>query len=107
MKQKTFSLFLAVVFFTAFSFTACKGKDKENNTTTTTTPSTTAPEISTDDALQKGVTDATKDYPGVSATVSNGEVTLTGTIERDKLPNLMQSIQGLSPKKVNNNLIVK
>jgi hyperosmotically inducible periplasmic protein len=64
-------------------------------------------EVSPDAALENGLRDATKDYPGVTATVANGEVTLTGTIERDRLPNLMQSIHALNPKKVNNNLTVK
>lgn len=74
----------------------------------TLTPAPAAPvEISPDSALQTGVRDATKDFPGVSANVMNGEVTLTGTIERSKLPKLMQAINGLHPKKVNNNLTVK
>ena len=64
-------------------------------------------EVSPDAALETGVRDATKDYPGVTATVANGEITLTGTIERDRLPNLMQSINSLNPKKVNNNLTIK
>ncbi|MGN6401159.1 MAG: BON domain-containing protein [Flavisolibacter sp.] len=73
----------------------------------TVMPVNTTPDISSDATLETGVRDATKDYPGVTATVANGEVTLTGTIERDKLPKLMQAIQGLSPKKVNNNLTIK
>ena len=64
-------------------------------------------EISPDAALESGLRDATKDYPGVTATVANGEVTLTGTVERDRLPKLMQAIHALSPKKVNNNLTIK
>lgn len=68
----------------------------------------TAPvEIATDDQLTNGVKDATKDFPGVTATVNNGEVTLTGNIKRDRLPTLMQSIQALHPKKVNNNLTIE
>jgi osmotically-inducible protein OsmY len=68
----------------------------------------TAPvEISGDAALQTGVRDAVKDYPGVNATVSNGEVTLTGSIQRARLTNLMQSVQALNPRKVNNKLTIK
>ncbi len=63
--------------------------------------------ITNDDALIQGVTDATKDYPGVAAVVNNGEITLTGTIERSKLPNLMQSLNSLNPKKITNNLTIK
>ena|SRR6476661_22042 len=64
-------------------------------------------EVNTDSGLESGLRDATKDYPGVTATVNNGEVTLTGTIARSKLPKLMQSINALNPKKVNNNLTIK
>lgn len=94
--------------------TSCKSKNKDTTPTTTqtTTPdptvNTTAPvQISPDDALTKGVQDATKDYPGVSATVNNGEVTLAGTIKRDRLPKLMQAIHALNPKKVNNSLTIQ
>jgi osmotically-inducible protein OsmY len=64
-------------------------------------------EIAKDDQLSNGVKDATKDFPGVTATVNNGEVTLTGNIKRDRLPVLMQSIHALNPKKVNNNLTIE
>lgn len=91
--------------------TSCKNKKKDTTTQTTTldtTVNTTAPvQVSPDDALTKGLQDATKDYPGVTATVNNGEVTLTGTIKRDRLPKLMQSVNALNPKKVNNNLTLQ
>jgi osmotically-inducible protein OsmY len=93
--------------------TSCKNKKKDTPQTTQATPidttiNTTAPvQISPDEALTKGLQDVTKDYPGVSATVNNGEVTLTGTIKRDRLPKLMQSIHALNPKKVNNNLTIQ
>lgn len=101
-----------VITLVCTQFTACKNKKADNNTTTTTTSvdstTNTAPvTIAPDDELTKGVKDATKDFPGVDATVNNGEVTLTGKIKRDRLPTLMQSIQGLHPKKVNNNLTVE
>ena len=95
------------------AFAACKGKTKSNEPTTTTTnvdssATTTIPvEIAPDETLQNGVRDATKDYPGVNASVSNGEITLTGEITRDKLANLMQSLNSLQPKKINNNLTIK
>jgi osmotically-inducible protein OsmY len=96
----------------SMQLTACKNKSKDttpaNTDTTTVQTQNTAPvEISTDDSLTTGVRDATKDYPGVNALVSNGEVTLTGTIKRDRLQNLMQSIHALHPKKVNNNLTIQ
>jgi osmotically-inducible protein OsmY len=80
-------------------------KSVVNNITVTPPPAPV--EVNTDAALQAGVTDAVKDYPGVTATVTNGEVTLNGAIERSRLPKLMQAIHALSPKKVNNNLTVK
>jgi hypothetical protein len=93
---------------------SCKGKSKDETTNTTTTTPATEPtpapapvEISTDDSLKTGVQDATKDYPGVVAVVNNGEITLTGEIERSRLQNLMQSLNSLRPKKINNNLNVK
>ena len=110
MNQLKFRSFLVMgVFALALSTTSCKNKSKDT-TTGPDTVSTISPapvEISSDEALNKNVMDATKDYPGVQATVTNGEVTLTGTIERDRLPKLMAAVQGLNPKKVNNYLEVK
>lgn len=63
-----------------------------------------APVIAADDPLMMGVTDATKDFPTVTATVNDGVITLNGTIEASKLPMLMQTLNGLSPKKIENNL---
>jgi osmotically-inducible protein OsmY len=96
----------------AGGFSACKSKQGNNESTNTTTNADTstytAPvQISSDDSLSSGVRDATKDFPGVNATVNNGEVTLTGNIKRDRLPTLMQSVQSLHPRKVNNNLTVE
>jgi osmotically-inducible protein OsmY len=109
MKKTFLFLFLAG----ALTMSACKGKDSKSEETTTTTGVDTtttyqAPvDIAADTTLTAGLRDATKDYPGVTATVDNGEVTLTGTIERDRLPRLMQAVQSLQPKKVNNNLTIQ
>jgi hypothetical protein len=46
-------------------------------------------------------------YDGVSATVVGGVVTLSGEIAKDRLQPLMQSIQELNPKKVDNKLTIK
>lgn len=103
-------LFFSLALTAGISITSCKDKAK-TNTTTIDTPATstpTTPEIATDPALEKGVQDATKDYPGVTATVVNGEVILGGSIERDKWIKLKQSIDGLNPKKTNiDNLTIK
>lgn len=109
MKRAFVYLVLIASLAGSMAFPSCKNK-KTNTTTNTTTMDTTntAPvEIATDDQLTNGVKDATKDFPGVTATVNNGEVTLTGNIKRDRLPTLMQSINALNPKKVNNNLTIE
>lgn len=85
-----------------------KGVKSVVNNITTTPPVTTAPvEVSGDAALQTGVRDALKDYPGVTGTVTNGEVVLTGTIQRDRLTNLMQSLNSLNARKITNNLTIQ
>jgi hyperosmotically inducible protein len=63
--------------------------------------------IAPDDALAKGVADATKDFPTVKAAVQDGVVTLTGELKRSSLPKLLQSLMSLKPKKVNNQLTLK
>ena len=122
MKKLSFKLLLAVASFTAISYLpACKSKGTSDNNadsaaaqlpdTTVMTDQPAAPggsvTISPDDSLNNNLKDATKDFPGVTATANNGEVTLTGTISRDKLPQLMQHVNALHPKKVNNNLTIK
>ncbi len=111
MKHSKFRiLVIALMLSTGISVTSCKSKTKDTtDDNTTTAPTTTAPapapvEVSGDDALRSGVTDATKDYPGVTASVNNGEITLTGSLKRSKLPDLMQRLNSLQPKKINNNL---
>lgn len=64
-------------------------------------------QVSTDDALSTGVKDATKDHPTVQATVTDGVITLTGEIKRDQLAKLMQTLNTLSPKKIENKLTIK
>jgi hypothetical protein len=112
MKRKLLNLtFAAAALTVAIQFTACKGKqtDKTKDTTITVadTSTSTAPvTIAADDELTKGVKDATKDFPGVKADVKAGEVTLTGNITRDRLQNLMMSLNSLHPKKINNQLTI-
>jgi len=60
----------------------------------------TTPTIIADDPLTKSVTDATKDYPSVKATVKDGIIAVTGTIAPDKWKKLKMSLDGLHPKKV-------
>ena len=106
--MKQFIIAGLVTFLVAGS--SCKGKDKDKTTPETTTPTTntTAPvEVSSDETLRKGVTDATKDFPGVNADVNDGVSTLTGEIEKDRYLTLKQSLDALQPKQVVNNLKYK
>ncbi|MBF4493068.1 BON domain-containing protein [Flavobacterium sp. MR2016-29] len=64
-------------------------------------------EINSDSVLTTSVNEVVKTYNGVTATVANGVVTLTGNIKRDQLPNLIKSVQELKPKKVENKLTIK
>lgn len=85
---------------------AVKGvKSVVNNGTVTPPPAPVT--ISADDALTKGVTDAVKDFTTVKADVKDGVITLTGEIKKPELPKLMQSLNALKPKKVENKLTVK
>lgn len=79
-------------------------KSVVNNTSVMAPP---PPVAAPNDAITQGVTDATKDFPTVTATVNNGEITLTGSIARDDLQKLMQSLNSLNPKKINNQLTIK
>ncbi|MEJ7912162.1 MAG: hypothetical protein WKF70_03330 [Chitinophagaceae bacterium] len=105
---------LAVLLAGGLSLTSCKDKKAttDANTTTTTTVDTpttyTAPvEVSADEPLRQGVADATKDFPGVSATVTNGEVNVSGEIARADWMRLKPMLDALNPKKVNNQLTIK
>ena len=78
-----------------------------NNCTITPPPPPAPVVISADDPLTKGVTDATKDFPGVKSSVKDGVITLTGEIKRADLKKLMMSLHTLKPKKIDNQLTIK
>jgi osmotically-inducible protein OsmY len=65
------------------------------------------PVMADDTTLTSSVKDATKDYPTVKAAVNAGVITLTGSIQRAALPNLMMALNGLNPKSINNQLTIK
>ena len=60
----------------------------------------TPPVISADDPLTTAVTDALTAFPGVSATVKDGIISLTGQIAKADRQKLMMVLQALKPKKV-------
>ena len=82
-------------------------KSVVNDLTTTPPPPPPAPAVNPDSELTKGVTDATKDFPTVTAAVNNGEITLTGSIKRADLQKLMQTLNTFKPNKINNQLTIK
>lgn len=82
-------------------------KSVVDNLTVTPPPPPPPAAVNPDSALTQGVTDATKDFPTVTATVNNGEITLTGSIKRSDLTKLMQTLNTLKPSKINNQLTIK
>lgn len=80
-----------------------KGVKSVTNNTTVAAPPPPAPapvEIAADDPLAKSVTDATKDYPEVTATVQDGVISLSGTITKARWQKLKPALDGLQPKSV-------
>lgn len=63
--------------------------------------------IAADDPLKASVDATLKTYPGVSATIQDGVVTLTGEIKRADLQKLMMALNTLQPKKIENKLTIK
>jgi hyperosmotically inducible protein len=73
-------------------------KSVTNNVTVAAAPAPV--EITPDDPLTQGVRDATKDFPGVTATVNDGAITVTGDIKSADWKRLKAALDGLKPKKV-------
>ena len=63
--------------------------------------------ITADDPLKASVDNTIKAYPGVSASIQDGIVTLTGEIKRADLQKLMMDLNSLKPKKIDNKLTIK
>jgi osmotically-inducible protein OsmY len=64
--------------------------------------------INPDDVLRKGIESvfAAKGIKGVTATVNNGEVVLSGSVKKADLQKVMQAANELKPKKVVNQMTV-
>lgn len=83
-------------------------KNVENHVTVTPPVVATPPvDMNSDATLTQGVKDATKDFPTVTANVADGVITLTGSIKRSNLQNLMMSLNTLKAKKIDNQLTIK
>jgi len=63
--------------------------------------------IAPDNTLNSGVERVTARYPGVSADINDGTITLRGQIKRDNLQQLMMDLNALNPKKIENQLVIK
>lgn len=86
-----------------------KGVKSVVNNITVAAPAPTAPavEVSPDAPLRDSLQSLLSAYKTVNGTVDSGVVTLTGTIKRSQLTTLMQSVNELKPKRVQNNLTIK
>ena len=83
-------------------------KSVTNNTTLKPLPPPPTP--AGDDQMMKGTVEESlkkANITGVNVAVSNGEITLTGTVSKDNLAKAMQAANAANPKKVNNSLTVK
>lgn len=78
-----------------------KGVKSVQNNTMLPVAATAAPvQVTADDPLSAAVTDATKDFPGVTAMVNDGVITVTGEITAARWKALKMSLDGLKPKRV-------
>jgi len=77
-----------------------KGVKSVENNVTIAAPPPPPVEITADDPLAKGVKDATKDFPGVTATVNDGVISVSGELKSDDWKRLKMALDGLKPKKV-------
>jgi hyperosmotically inducible periplasmic protein len=77
-----------------------KGVKSVQNNVTVAAPAPAFVEITADDPLTTGVKDATKDFPGVTATVNDGVITVSGELKSADWRRLKIALDGLRPKKV-------
>ncbi|RYG39956.1 MAG: hypothetical protein EOO01_28450 [Chitinophagaceae bacterium] len=59
-----------------------------------------------DSVLRIGVAKTIASYPGITASVSNGEIMLQGAVVGDRQPVLLQSLRELDPKQINDKKVV-
>lgn len=63
--------------------------------------------VNPNEILDSSVNSVVSAYKGVFSQVQDSTITLTGTISKSDLPRLMESLNSLKPKKIDNNLLVK
>lgn len=82
-------------------------KSVENNISVN--PPAPAPVVNAVDAdLSQKVSTLLKDFPGVSAVVNDGVITVTGTLEKAKVTKLKQLLDALNPQRTDmSQLVVK
>jgi len=73
----------------------------------TVTPPPAPVVISEDDQLKTMVASALKEYSGLNAEVKDGIVTLTGEVKKADLIKVMQTLNSLKPKKIDNKATIK
>jgi osmotically-inducible protein OsmY len=65
-------------------------------------------QVADDGQLRTTVDQVVNKYEGVQADVSNGIVTLRGTVQdREQLQQLMQEVNSLHPQRISNQLVIK
>ncbi len=90
----------------AASVKTVEGIKSVTDTAVTTKPLPTPPPPSPDKMLEGTISQALtqKGITGVNVSVANGEVTLSGTVDRAKVPEIMMVANEAKPSKVINNL---
>lgn len=91
--------------------TSAKGVEGIKSVTNSLTlkPLPTPAPVADDKMIEGTINEALKKkaITGITVKVANGEVTLTGTAAKDKLPEIMMTANEAKPKKVNNQITVK
>ena len=113
---------MKIKFLAAFGLTAvlffggCGKKDEanananKNTNVAVSTPLPTPAPVTVSDAQLKTTVEnnlKAKNLTGITVEVTGGEVTLRGSVAKDKLADAMMAASEAKPKKVNNELSVK
>ncbi len=88
------------------SVKSVEGIKSVTSTGVTLKPLPTPPPVSPDKMLEGTINESLKKkgITGVTVTVANGEVTLSGTVDKAKVPEVMMAANEAKPSKVINNL---